>query len=164
MKTTVITTIAFLLFGIPVKAQKMNIEADSSAKCFSEEEIIINAPAAYVFRILADINNWPSWQSSVTEARINGPMEVGKKFRWKAGGLIINSQLHTVNTNTEIGWTGRIWWIKAVHNWYLRDENNRTKVFVKESLTGPGSSFMRKSLNEGMKKNLVELKARAEKM
>ena len=105
-----------------------------------------------VFKIISDINNWPSWQSSVTEAQINGPTEVGVKFKWKAGGLNINSQLHTVNANSEIGWTGRIWWIKAVHNWYLSNENNRTKVIVKESLKGFGASLMQKSLNRGNEK------------
>ena len=140
----------------------MNIEVDSSAKCFSKEEIIINSTVGKVFNILSDINNWPAWQSSVTKAQINGSTEVGVKFKWKAGGLNINSQLHTVNANSEIGWTGKIWWIKAVHNWYLSNENNKTKVIVKESLKGLGSSLMQKSLIEGMRKNLVELKNKAE--
>jgi hypothetical protein len=47
------------------------------------------------------------------QAQIDGPTEVGVKFKWKAGGLNIISQFHTVNANSEIGWTGRIWWIKA---------------------------------------------------
>ena len=145
-----------------LKAQEMNIDVDSTAKCFSKEEIIINSPAENVFKILSDINNWPTWQSSVTKAQINGSIEPGVKFTWKAGGLKINSKLHTVNPDSEIGWTGRILWIKAVHNWYLSNENNETKVIVKESLTGLGSSLMQKSLNEGMRKNLVELKDKAE--
>jgi len=37
-----------------------------------------------------------------------------------------------------------------------------TRVVVEESLKGLGSSFMRNSLKEGMKKNLEELKSRAE--
>jgi len=140
----------------------MNIEVDSTAKCFSKEEIIINSPVENVFKILSDISNWTTWQSSVTKAQIDGPTEVGVKFKWKAGGLNINSQFHTVSANSEIGWTGRIWWIKAVHNWYLSNENNKTKVFVKESLRGFGASLMQKSLTEGMKKNLAELKNKAE--
>ena len=140
----------------------MHIEVDSKAKCFSKEEITINSPVENVFKILSDINNWTTWQSSVTKVQINGATEVGVKFKWKAGGLNINSQFHTVNANSEIGWTGRIWWIKAVHNWYLSNQNNKTKVIVKESLEGFGASLMQKSLMEGMKKNLVELKNKAE--
>ena len=142
----------------------MNIEVDSSAKCFSKEEIIIKSPVENVFEILSDINNWPSWQRRVTKAEIKGPTKPGVEFKWKAGGLKINSKLHTINANSEIGWTGRIWWIKAVHNWYLSNENNETKVIVKESLNGLGSSLMQKSLIAGMRKNLLELKNKAENL
>jgi len=164
MKRTIFLTLAILLITTHLKAQEMNIDVDLSAKCFSKEEIIINAPAANVFKIISDINNWPAWQSSVTKAQINGLLEPGVKFKWKAGGLKINSKLHTVNPNSEIGWTGRIWWIKAVHNWYLSNENNETKVIVKESLNGLGSSLMQKSLIAGMRKNLLELKNKAENL
>jgi len=164
MKKAVLLTLAILLIMTPLKAQKMNKEVDSSAKCFSSEEIIIDSPPEKVFKILCDINNWPSWQSSVTKAQINGSVIPGSEFKWEAGGLKINSKLHTVNANSEIGWTGRIWWIKAVHNWYLSNENNKTRVIVKESLTGLGSSMMQKSLVEGMRKNLLELKNKAESL
>jgi uncharacterized protein YndB with AHSA1/START domain len=140
----------------------MNIEVDSSAGCFSEQEVIISSPVEKVFQILSDVNNWPAWHSGVTKAQINGPAKPGAGFKWKAGGLNINSRLHTVNEPSEIGWTGRIWWIKAVHNWSLSYENHETKVIVKESLKGLGSSLMQKSLAEGMRKNLADLKNKAE--
>lgn len=164
MRKTSLIALAIMLITTHLIAQEMNIEVDSSAKCFSKEEIIINSPVESVFKILSDINNWPEWQSSVIKAQINGPCVAGAKFKWKAGGLNINSEFHTLNENSEIGWTGRIWWIKAVHNWYLSSENNETKVIVKESLKGLGSSLMQKSLIEGMRKNLVELKNKAEKL
>ncbi len=141
----------------------MKIEADSSAKCYATSEITVNSTKHQVFEILSNINDWPEWQSSVTKAEINGRPEVGKIFTWKGGGLNIKSQLHTANSDWEIGWTGNIWWIKAVHNWYLTEETGQTKVVVKESLKGFGSSMMRNSLLEGMRKNLEELKVQAEK-
>ena len=97
MKKTTLLALTILFITIHLKAQEMNIEVDSSAKCFSKEEIIINSPLENVFKILSDINNWPAWQSSVTKAQINATPEVGVKFKWKAGGLNINSELHTVN-------------------------------------------------------------------
>jgi len=162
MEKTALLALSILFITIHLKAQEMNIEVDSSARCFSKEEIMISSPIENVFKILSDINNWAAWQSSVAKAQIVGPMGPGVKFKWKAGGLKINSKLHTVNPNSEIGWTGRIWWIKAVHNWTLTNYNNETKVIVKESLKGLGSSMMQKSLNEGMKRNLLELKKKAE--
>ncbi|MDX9772621.1 MAG: SRPBCC family protein [Bacteroidales bacterium] len=162
MRRITLFALAILLITAHLKAQEMNIDVDSSAGCFSKEEIIINSPVENVFKILSDINNWPAWQSAVTKAKIDGPIEPGVTFKWKAGGLKINSELHTVNPYSEIGWTGRIWWIKAVHNWSLSNDANGTKVIVEESLKGFGSSIMQKSLIEGMRKNLLELKNKAE--
>ena len=163
MNRSALGVLAFLLITPVIKAQNMNIETDSTATCYSSAEITIMASKKEVFEILADINHWPDWQSAVSKAAIDGSPEAGKKFNWKAGGLNIKSKLHTVNTNSEIGWTGSIWWIKAVHNWYLTEEKGQTKVTVKESLKGFGSLGMKKSLQRGMQKNLAELKIQAEK-
>ena len=140
----------------------MNVEVDPKAGCYASEEVVIHNTADKVFGMLADINRWPQWQSNVIRASMTGLAEEGKPFRWKAGGLNISSRFHTVHPNREIGWTGRIWWIRAVHNWYLNEENGRTRVIVKESLKGLGSAGMRGSLKEGMVKNLEELKAAVE--
>ena len=163
MKKITLLVLILLIVFTNLKAEKMNKEADSTAKCYATSEITINSTKHHVFEILSNINNWPEWQTSVTKSEIKGSPEVGKKFTWKAGGLNIKSQLHTVNPDSEIGWTGKIWWIKAVHNWYLTEENGKTKVIVKESLKGLGSSMMLKSLKEGMQKNLDELRVQAEK-
>ncbi len=163
MKKIALLTLSLLLIVIHIKANIMNKEADSTAKCYSMAEITINSTKHHIFDILSNINGWPEWQTSVTKAEIKGSPEVGKGFTWKADGLNIKSQLHTVIPDSEIGWTGNIWWIKAVHNWYLTEENGQTKVVVKESLKGLGSSIMLKSLKEGMQKNLNELKIQAEK-
>lgn len=141
----------------------MNIEVDSTAKCYASDEIIINSSIENVFEILSDINNWTKWQSNVSKSAIIGDIEPGKKFNWKAGGLNIKSQLHTVNPYEEIGWTGRIWWITAIHNWHLIKENGKTRVRVEESLKGIGSSGMRNALKEGISKSLKELKEIAER-
>lgn len=163
MRNKNILIILIVLLSINLKAQKMNITADSTARCYASAEILIEAPKSTVFGLLAQINEWPEWQSSVLSSHLDGTAEEGKKFKWKAGGLNIKSKLHTVHPNSEIGWTGKIWWIKAVHNWTLTEENGQTKVVVKEALKGLGSSMMKKSLQEGMLKNLAELKSRAEK-
>ena len=55
-----------------------------------------------------------------------------------------------------------MWWIRVIHNWNLTSENKQTKVIVKESLKGFLSVGMLNSLKAGMKKNLAELKKRAE--
>ena len=156
-------TVLFIITTLNLNAQKMNIETDTTAKCYAGNSILINSDINNVFGILADINNWPAWQSNVSKAVMDGNAEVGKTFKWKSGSLMIRSKLHTVDPSGKIGWTGRIWWITAIHNWYLSDENGKTRVVVKESLKGTGSAKMKDSLNEGMIKNLQELKEYAEK-
>lgn len=141
----------------------MRTEADSSARCFAESEIDIESGAEKVFGILSDINRWPDWQSNVSRAEMTGAAAPGTRFRWKGGGLDIRSEFHTVTPFSELGWTGRIWWITAVHNWYLTGDNGKTHVKVMESLKGPGSSLMAASLKKGMDRSLAELKEFSEK-
>lgn len=136
----------------------MKIEMDSLAKAYAKEQIEIKASAKKVYAILSDINNWPSWQSSVKKAAISGPVEENKEFKWKAGGMKINSKLHTVNSPSQLGWTGRIGWIIAVHNCTITESDGENVVVVEESLKGFLSGTMKKSLREGMLRNLEELK------
>jgi hypothetical protein len=141
----------------------MNIPANQSAKSYSKQEIIINASAVRVFKLIAEINNWKTWQANVTKATIAGETKEGATFKWKAGGVPIASKLHTVTPFIEIGWTGKSWWIQAVHNWYLQEEENgKCKVIAEESLEGFLSGLMNKSLREGITKNLTALKLAAE--
>ena len=50
----------------------MNIPINNSAPVKSRGDIKINAPVDKVWNILTTINDWPSWQSEVTESRLNG--------------------------------------------------------------------------------------------
>jgi hypothetical protein len=141
----------------------MNIEVNRSAKAYSKATISIEASVVVVFKIISEINNWSRWQTGVAKANIEGEPIKGKSFVWKTGGVNIVSTLHTVDPFTEIGWTGKFLWITAVHNWYLRDEKNgNCQVTVEESLSGFLSGVMKRSLHEGMIKNLQELKIAAE--
>lgn len=141
----------------------MNIQVNKSAKSYSKEEIMINSSVVRVFKLIAGINNWKRWQMNVETASITGETKEGATFKWKAGGVSMVSQLHTVAPFTEIGWTGKAWWITAVHNWYFQEEENgKCKVIVEESLNGFLCGLMNKSLRDGMIKNLKELKLAAE--
>jgi Polyketide cyclase / dehydrase and lipid transport len=140
----------------------MNIEVSKSAKCYSKESIRIDASTVIVFNLIADINNWKQWQSKVKKATLVGEPEVGKNFKWTSGGLPISSRFHTILPFAEIGWTGRIWWIHAIHNWTLRDDNGSCYVTVEESLSGFLTGFLKNSLHKGIVHSLSELKTAAE--
>jgi uncharacterized protein YndB with AHSA1/START domain len=159
----VLWTVIFTIFSNPETARgQMNVPVKKEAKAYATASITIDAPAERVYAILADINKWPNWQSSVEKAEMEGPAAEGKKFKWKADGLKIKSKLHTVHPASEFGWTGRIWWITAVHNWTFEEKGGKTTVTVEESLSGFLSGTFGKSLAEGLQKNLEELKAAAE--
>lgn len=141
----------------------MNIEVNRNASAYHKEEIVINAPVEKVYKMLANINQWPTWQSNVASANMEGEAQQGKEFRWKAGGANIRSKLHTVNPYSEFGWTGRILWITAIHNWTFTEKDSTTTVVVEESMSGFLSGLMKSTLKDGMVKSLEELKMEVEK-
>jgi len=154
--------LAAIMWTCTIYGQKMNVEPNTRGT-YAVDSIQVNAPVSKVYSLIANINDWPGWFGDVTWVQISGAAEEGKSFIWKANGYNIKSTLHTVRSNTDIGWTGKIWWIKAVHNWHFETSaDGSTKVIVKESFAGPGSMLLRKSLKKDMRKDLLELKKKSE--
>jgi uncharacterized membrane protein len=139
------------------------IETKQNAPAFHSDEIRIKAPIEKVYNTLYDISSWPKWRSDVKETIIEGSPKVDKQFEWKAGGLKIKSKLHTVKANKAYGWTGKILWISAVHNWSFEGSNGVTVVKVEESMEGFGSSLMKGSLKKTLRKDLLDLKTASER-
>ncbi|HEY4786640.1 MAG TPA: SRPBCC family protein [Bacteroidales bacterium] len=163
MKKFKLFLIAVICTGA-VYGQKMNVEVNPKASTYNIDSVRINAPVEKVYGLLAGINDWPKWFEGVSEVHMDGNAEEGKTFVWKAKGHKINSKIHTVRLNSDIGWTGKMWWIKAVHNWHFESEpNGSTKVIVQENFNGFGSSLMKKSLKKDMRNDLLCLKKESEK-
>ncbi|HVT87177.1 MAG TPA: SRPBCC family protein [Chitinophagaceae bacterium] len=145
----------------------MNIEINEKAPAVSKQNIRIHAPIEKVWSVLTSINEWPSWQSAVTEARLKGTLAEGTEFVWKAGGLTFHSKIHTCDQYHSFGWTGKTIGAQAIHNWKFEAKENGVIVSVEESLQGIFASLMKKkfqkSLTDGMAKNLDELKVACEK-
>lgn len=141
------------LFKIPTMRNK---------KAYAKAEMLINAPVEEVFQKVADIEQWPQWQLAVKSARISGPLKRGTTFRWQANGMIIKSKLHTMVPSSAIGWTGKVWWIKAVHNWSFSSENGKCRVVVEESMSGFMAGFLKTTIQLGVQQNLRELQTAVE--
>jgi len=75
----------------------------------------------------------------------------------------MKAKLHTVKPHAKFGWTGRMAWITAVHNWTMRHENGKCLVTVEESMKGFLTGLIKNPLKKGMKQSLKELKTAAEK-
>ena len=150
-----------------VPADNMNVPVNTAAPVFAGNEIQIDAPVTAVWAVLTDIDTWPSWQSNITEAELNGPLMAGSSFDWKADGLRFHSTLHTVGEPHYLGWTGTTWGAAAVHNWRLSPVGDTaTLVRVEEHLQGVFPSLFsgsfQENLAEGMQQQLLELKTAAE--
>lgn len=163
MKRIKLSLIA-LLCVVATHGQKMNVEVNSKAKAYNVDSIRIEAPVDKVYALIANISEWPTWMSGVKEMHLNGDVAEDKYFTWKAKSYKIKSRIHTVRPNQAIGWTGKMWWIKAVHNWGFESlPDGGTKVIVKENFQGFCSSMLKKSLKKDMRNDLLELKKEAEK-
>ena len=79
---------------------------DTSAAIQSQSEIIINAPVARIWQILADAPNWPAWMPRVKTVRLDSPVALDSTFIWKSGTSTIKSTFAIVEPEKELTWTG----------------------------------------------------------
>ena len=142
------------------------MDIDTTAPAFSRKEIIINAPVEKVWQIQTDIEHWNKWQPDITSAKLEGALEAGTIFRWKAKGLNIVSTLHTVKPHTQIGWSGLSLGMLAIHNWMFEARGETTHVITEESLSGWLTRLMiffnPRFLESSLEASLNNLKFKAE--
>ncbi len=128
--------------------------------------IDINATQVKVWSVLTDIDKWPSWQTDIKYASLNGPLEADTTFDWKSGGVKIHSRLHTVNPYRQFGWTGKTIGISAIHNWTINAKADNVSITVEESMEGFLVNLFKKSFNraleDGLKQWLEYLKKECE--
>ena len=78
---------------------------DENAAVKASSEIVIHAPPENVWHLLSDIDNWPKWLSTVSAAKVNGPLEPGSTFEWTKGGAKIKSRIALARPVTQLAWT-----------------------------------------------------------
>lgn len=142
-----------------------SINNNAPVKC--SKTITINASGKEVWEILTSIDNWASWQTDISKAKLNGELKPGTTFEWKTGGAKIHSTIHTVEPFDVFGWTGKAFGMFAIHNWTLTENNGQTKVAVDESMDGFTAKLFKKSFNRNLEKGMQNwldlLKAECEK-
>jgi hypothetical protein len=141
----------------------MNI--DETAPVAVRDQIEVNADPDTVWGVISGIEHWPEWNPAVTSVALEGPVGPGTTFRWKAGGTI-TSTLEVVDPPREIGWTGKMLGIKAVHVYRLEPQGGRTVVHTAESWDGPLPRSLPRVLHKRLQRSLAAglqaLKAAAE--
>lgn len=142
-------------------------ERPEHAPVVAATEIEIAAPREIVWQVLTAIDHWPSWNPAVRSASLQGPLEQGSEFRWKAGPGTIVSRLEVVEAPRRIAWSGRSMSIKAFHSHTLDDRDGKTVVRTEETYEGLiarlFSGRLRKMLDEALRDGLLHLKAEAER-
>lgn len=142
------------------------MDLDRNAPLIARKEIIINASIAHVWRLQADIEAWPTWQKDISSAVLEGPLQQGAVFKWKAMGMKIVSTLEEVVPEKVICWSGVSFGMSAVHRWVFEDRGEKTLVITEESLSGWFPKIIRlfqpQFLDTSLEKALKKLKDRAE--
>jgi uncharacterized protein YndB with AHSA1/START domain len=143
------------------------VEINRDAPATAEGELQIDADPQTVFAVLVAIDQWPSWNPDVKSVTLQGPVQPGTVFRWKAGPSSITSTLQVVDLPHQLAWTGTTMGIKAVHVFRLQPSDGGTLARSEESWEGLPArllkSYSRRTLEQGIRNVLSYLKAEAER-
>lgn len=140
---------------------------NESAPAVAIGEIEVDAAPEVVWDVMADIEEWPSWNPDVNSAELEGTLAPGTRFRWKAGPGTITSTLQRVEPPHLLAWSGKTLGINAIHVWRLEPRDGKTVVRTEESWEGLIVRLFRGGMQERLQKSidagLQHLKAEAER-
>ncbi|WP_200961703.1 SRPBCC family protein [Paenibacillus sp. Soil724D2] len=147
-------------------SQRATIDVDRNAQVIVDLSIEINAPQETVWRIQTGIDQWPTWQKNVSQARLSAPITVGTTFQWETHGLSIVSTIREVDPLRRIVWGGPVQGIEGVHVWTITPTLEGVVVYTTESWDGPPVAAdpdgMRAALTSSLEAWLADLKTTAE--
>ena len=84
------------------------MEINRNAPATAAGDLRIDADPETVFSVIAAIDQWPSWNPDVKSVTLQGPVQPGTVFQWKAGPSTLISTLQVVDPPSEIAWTGTL--------------------------------------------------------
>jgi hypothetical protein len=135
---------------------------------YGTAEIDVDAPVETVWRVLTELEQWPSWNPDVTSMTVGGPLAQGTVFRWKAGPRTIVSTIERVEPSRSVVWSGKTLGVKATHAWHFERVGEKTHVLTEEALRGLVARLLRgslqKTLDAALENGLKNLKAEAERV
>jgi uncharacterized protein YndB with AHSA1/START domain len=143
------------------------VDVNRSAPVVAEAAAEIAADPETVWDVLTGFEDWPSWNPDASSVSLDGGVEEGSVFRWKAGRATITSTLRRVERPRLVGWTGKTAGIRAVHVWHLEPRDGGTVVRTEESFEGALVRLLRgrlqRNLQSALDDGLVHLKAESER-
>jgi hypothetical protein len=143
-------------------------QAELEGAAYGTAEIDVDAPVETVWRVLTELEKWPSWNPDVTSMTVDGPLAPGTVFRWKAGPRTIVSTIQRVEPARSVVWSGKTLGVKATHAWHFEQVGKQTHVLTEEALRGVVARLLRgslqKTLDAALENGLKNLKAEAERL
>ena len=111
-------------------------DVDRAAPVIAVHEIDIEAPLDTVWRLHADVNAWPTWQTDITAAHIDGALEPGVSFDWTSYGFSVTSTVYDLAKRSRVLWGGTSGGITGVHEWLFSETPRGVHVTTTESFAG----------------------------
>lgn len=109
---------------------------DTAAAIVVRRGTKIDAPLERVWDLHTDVNSWPSWQSDITAAVLEGPLAPGSVFHWKTAGLSIDSTVYAMQAPGRILWGGTAHGITGIHLWTFAEQDGVVHARTEESWDG----------------------------
>lgn len=128
---------------------------DQTAPVLAQHDIDIEASLDTVWRLHTNVNAWTSWQTDITEARIEGPMEPGVSFSWSSFGFPVTSTVYEVTAPTRVLWGGTAGGITGIHEWIFQETPGGVHVVTNESFSGAPVDADRENMQNMLDASLV---------
>jgi uncharacterized membrane protein len=127
-------------------------------------EVVANAPVGLVWKLLADINGWPRWQSDISRVNAPTPLVFGSDFDWAIDGSPVHSRLELIKAGRRLAWISFTGSRQTIHVWTLEAlSGNKTRITSAESMDGKPMPLTSKELAESDQAWLNALKVAAER-
>jgi uncharacterized protein YndB with AHSA1/START domain len=141
-------------------------DVDRAAPVIAAHEIDIDAPLDTVWRLHTDVNAWPTWQTDITAAQIDGTLRSGVSFDWTSYGFGVTSTVYDLSPGSRVLWGGTSGGITGVHEWLFSETPSGVRATTTESFSGEpveaDAAGMQSVLDGSLVAWLGHLKASAE--
>jgi uncharacterized membrane protein len=111
-------------------------DIDTTAPVVARHSVDIAAPLEAAWRLHADVNRWPEWQTDITSAQAEGAFAPGNEFTWTSYGFTVTSTIYEVDEGSRVLWGGTADGITGVHEWIFQETPTGVRVETNESFAG----------------------------
>lgn len=109
-----------------IKELTVPTDVDRAAPVIAHHEIDIRAPLDTVWNLHVGVNAWPTWQTEITAAHLDGALEPGASFEWLSYGFTVTSTVYELAGRSRVLWGGTSGGITGLHEWLFAETPGAT--------------------------------------